>query len=639
MPSYYFSSRHSHNTSTSSSSSWNEFIFSPKKKNISNHAKHQSMNIPISSMIETAQTLKLEHCEQKHKIITNTKPIKSRQKMRYDRKRQMHFHSHSLSMTKPQSTPSNLGIFNDTNIIQNDTNRRKRKHVKRAETVRVIRDKEVVQIDEEIPIAKFLSALKKGYARIMTENEQNEEYKKSAHIARSVSVGNMMDLLDGQCADILYNDDHDKTKKQKKKRKRKRKSKSTKSTMPTMPTIFSGDLVDVPVENQNKKQKKMKKKQQRKNARIRSQTAPKPKVVNTSTEHMKLPFLNHRRKRANHAYKPSKCPTSPSIPEEDDDCLNIIHRGDEELEMDVVSDQSTSGFDSDSDSLPSDDGGNIKMLLPSSPRMRQNAKSCNDMDNVIVQRTPTDEYDFEYDEKDDIDSPTVRRRANSNSSITSNSASSSNSSSSSSSSSSSDWDAEVREEEKAEADALKLQNIAQSVSDSGSEYSTGSDSDSVFDDEYKCKNIKESVPILLNRPTSDSDDDDDEDVYVVDDIKMDEYKSLILESPNSKLKDIYESQSELETSSDDELTLNNHQSTQKQKDVRMRPKSTPFRSSKGTAVFLSNLKRHRVDQYRGNLDELINDHKSQKAKKNGRMNWRRRKNAVSSSSLSVAAMF
>merc|ERR1712190_90912 len=83
-------------------------------------------------------------------------------------------------------------MLDDTNIIHpNDANRRKRKHVKRAETVRVIRDKEVLQIDEEIPIEKFLGALKKGYARIMTEDQQNEEYKKSVRIARSVSVGNM----------------------------------------------------------------------------------------------------------------------------------------------------------------------------------------------------------------------------------------------------------------------------------------------------------------------------------------------------------------------------------------------------------------------------------------------------------------
>merc|ERR1712154_115963 len=111
---------------------------------------------------------------------------------------------------------------------------------------------------------------------------------------------------------------------------------------------------------------------------------------------------------------------------------------------------------------------------------------------------------------------------------------------------------------------------------SDSEYSSGSDSESVSDNEYKCKNMKESaVPILLNRPTSDS-DEYDEDVYVADDIKMDEYKSLILESPNgSKLKDIYESQSELETSSEDELNLSNnqhHQATQNKNKLSMRPK-------------------------------------------------------------------
>ncbi len=51
-------------------------------------------------------------------------------------------------------------------------------------------------MDEEIPIDKFIDALQKGYARIMTENEQNEEYKKSARITRSVSVGNMQAYKD-----------------------------------------------------------------------------------------------------------------------------------------------------------------------------------------------------------------------------------------------------------------------------------------------------------------------------------------------------------------------------------------------------------------------------------------------------------
>merc|ERR1712228_98609 len=297
--------------------------------------------------------------------------------------------------------------------------------------------------------------------------------------------------------------------------------------------------------------KQKKSKLHHKNARIRSQTAPKPKVIFLDTLSSQT-----RRKRANHCYanslqQPSlQCPTSPSIPEEDD-ILDIIHLDDD------VSDQSTAGFSSDSDSASSND------------------------EMTIIKRTESDDYDLD-----------MRKRANSNSSITSNSCSSS------SSSSSSDWDAEVREEEKAEA--LRL------------------------------KNIKE--PILLNRPMSDSDDDDD---------GMQQRrrpKSLILEQSNSsKLRDICENFED-----DKVLVLSNNNQHRVRKNKR--PKSTPFRSSKGTAMFLSNLKTHCVDhQFGGNLNELINGQKtamikSDKNKKQNVMYQRRRQRKIISHNLSDAIL-
>ena len=415
MPSYYFSSRHSHNASTSSSlstlsttSSWNEFIFSPKKKPI--HSKHQSMK---NSEIEPAKILKLQ---QSNSMNDEKRKNKLTQKERYNMKRQVHFHSGYAA--KPQSTPSKMRLC-DKNIIKNNT---KKKRIKRAETVRVIRDKEVLQIDEEIPMKNFLGALKKGYARIMTENEQNEEYKKSARIARSVSVGNMQAWID---------EIHEEEQQQKK--QRPKTTKNSKIFQYEPPKILSigdrddgysddlsssscDDLVGPPRDievasplmlkpaqhkNEHIRSKTMHKKiekKQHKNARIRSQTAPKPKVI----------FLDtlSRRKRANHYYAANKrlqpslqCPTSPSIPEEDD-ILDIIHLDDD------VSDQSTTGFSSDSDSASS--------------------HKYEVLDNSVIKRTESDEYDLDLNE---TENDKMRKRANSNSSITSNSCSSSSSSS------------------------------------------------------------------------------------------------------------------------------------------------------------------------------------------------------------------
>merc|ERR1711933_407570 len=106
-----------------------------------------------------------------------------------------------------------------------------------------------------------------------------------------------------------------------------------------------------------------------------------------------------------------------------------------------------------------------------------------------------------------------------------------------------------------------------------------------------------------NQPTEPSDSDDD-------DLMRERRKSLILEQSNSsvtklsKLRDIYESQSELETSSEDDNVLKVKNNTN------VRPKSTPFRSSKGTAIFLSHFKSHCADQCGGNLNELINGQQS-----------------------------
>merc|ERR1712129_281905 len=282
--------------------------------------------------------------------------------------------------------------------------------------------------------------------------------------ARSVSVGNMLDLLDG----------HSETQ-----TKRKRKSKSVQNTpnknvkfrqksrrrrhcvsSSVVLHIADEEFSDTPINTKKKK---------RKNARNRSMTAPKPKVINT--EHMQLPFLEQRKRATHHSYaKSSHCPISPTIPElaESDDCLNIVHQRHNEDEMDIVSDQSSHGFSSDSESEESSN-------------------------KIIIRQTHTDEYDFDCDEDDAIQSP-KGRRANSNSSITSNSASSS------SSNSSSDWDAEVREEEKAEAEAM---------SEYGALLEYDSESESVED-------IKDALPMLLNRPTGESDEDNDDD-----DIKMD----------------------------------------------------------------------------------------------------------------------
>merc|ERR1712154_79786 len=67
--------------------------------------------------------------------------------------------------------------------------------------------------------------------RIMTEDQQNEEYTKSARIARSVSVGNM------QCfVDQIHSEQEQKKRRRKKKKKKSKtkihkfRSRSTKNT-------------------------------------------------------------------------------------------------------------------------------------------------------------------------------------------------------------------------------------------------------------------------------------------------------------------------------------------------------------------------------------------------------------------------
>lgn len=115
-------------------------------------------------------------------------------------------------------------------------------------------------------------------------------------------------------------------------------------------------------------------------------------------------------------------------------------------------------------------------------------------------------------------------------------------------------------------------------------------------------------------------DSDDEDGDVV--MKR-RRKSLILKQSNC-LRDVCESFED-----DKVLIVSNNNHRKVRKDVR--PKSTPFRSSKGTAMFLSHLKMNRVDQFGGNLNELINAQKtamikseSHKNEKQNIMNRRRK---------------
>merc|ERR1712176_1259906 len=153
-----------------------------------------------------------------------------------------------------------------------------------------------------------------------------------------------------------------------------------------------------------KKYKKQQQKQIKKNARIRSHTAPKPPEPCKGIFYEPL----SRRQRANGRYASSQCPKSPSIPEENDDILAISNH--QNMQNEDVSDQSTTGFSSDSDSTSTseeyDQQKHGLLTLPCSPSMRMKSKSCNDLksqqnDFSIIQRTATDEYDFELNEEEE----------------------------------------------------------------------------------------------------------------------------------------------------------------------------------------------------------------------------------------------
>eukprot|EP01083_Nonionella_stella_P084068 232612_1 len=77
---------------------------------------------------------------------------------------------------------------------------------KSADKVRVMRDEEVLELDEEIPLENFMNALNAGFVKITNDDEQEEQYKKAAAQARRMvrhSLGNYRRYV---TMDLTYRD-------------------------------------------------------------------------------------------------------------------------------------------------------------------------------------------------------------------------------------------------------------------------------------------------------------------------------------------------------------------------------------------------------------------------------------------------
>eukprot|EP01084_Bolivina_argentea_P280399 479528_1 len=607
MPSYYLHRTHKSRTP------------------LHNHTKHQSMTINLHQRNPYQSAHSYAHKRRGHHVRFDTQPVQIVPPM--------------VSKLIPKLRHEESHSGNQTQYTLNKAKKRKKaaRQMQRSCTpqpvysnaddrVRVMRDKEVLQMDEEIPIEKFLCALKKGYARIMTEDDQNEEYTQSARIARSVSVGNLAayntELLAEEEARQARKNKYRANKKRKKKKKRNRMHKSkTPNCKHKMKTLspqriirsaksaaegsssgtesdsssMAGDLV-CPPSNEllapKKRSKRLTRSQTHENRdRGRSHHQQKmhetrgrsrSRASSTDEEDVVPP-----RVRSNYNYRRRRAPSqSPTIPEDQDVLDRDIDRDILNIGEDCSMSPSDLSTDSDLSSSSSTDHDceipkqtHENEVLPLLPVLNHAAKSMNDVRSsfghkfkIIKNQTYDTEDTEDEEEQDEEDSnhlklaivdetesppprpPMMRARALSNES----GSSSSCSSSSSSSSASSDWDEEVRAEEEEEEEARRKEE--EEEESNSSELATSSDSED-----------------NTNNAASDA---------------------------STETENLTESESEPECEDKD-----------KYYSLESRPQSTPFRSSKGTAVFLSQLKSYRsaIDVRGGaalHLNELINCNQS-----------------------------